>query len=249
MRRGASAGIVGLMTTKSCLKRIAALAAFPLFIAGVSALAFFFRGPLINLFRSPEALRLWVEAKGPWAPLAFMAMQVLQVVIFVIPGEIVQIAGGFAFGLWMGTLWSSLGILAGSLINFTLGRLLGRPFVVALFGQEKLAAVDRATASGKAAAGFFLLFAIPGIPKDALTYVAGASTLGFWSFVAVSGLGRLPGILGSAFMGSAVFERDYRAALIMIAIASALFFLGLLFREKLHELIARLVHRKGRPQA
>jgi uncharacterized membrane protein YdjX (TVP38/TMEM64 family) len=237
------------MIIKPGLKRFAALAAFPLFIACVSALAFFYRGPLINLFRSPETVRIWVQARGPWAPLAFMAMQVAQVVIFVIPGEIVQIAGGFAFGLWMGSLWSSLGILAGSLINFMLGRLLGRPFVAALFGEERLAAIDKATASGKAAAGFFLLFAIPGIPKDALTYVAGASSLGFWSFVAVSGIGRLPGILGSAFMGSAVFERDYRAALIMIVIASALFFLGLLFREKLHALIARLIHRKGRPQA
>jgi uncharacterized membrane protein YdjX (TVP38/TMEM64 family) len=237
------------MIIKPGLKRFAALAAFPLFIAFVSALAFIYREPLIDLFRSPETVRLWVQARGPWAPLAFMAMQVAQVVIFVIPGEIVQIAGGFAFGLWMGSLWSSLGILAGSLINFTLGRLLGRPFVAALFGEIKLAAIDKATASGKAAAGFFLLFAIPGIPKDALTYVAGASSLGFWSFVAVSGIGRLPGILGSAFMGSAVFERDYRAALIMVVIASTLFFLGLLFREKLHALIARLIHRRGRPQA
>ncbi|TFG83459.1 MAG: TVP38/TMEM64 family protein [Spirochaetales bacterium] len=230
------------------IKRCAAIVAFPLFIAGILSIAVLYRGPLVALFRSPEAVRSWVDARGLAAPLAFMAIQVLQVVVFVIPGEIVQIGGGFAFGLWMGTLWSVLGILAGSLVNFALGRYLGRPFVLALFGEERLMGIERATASGKAAAGFFLLFAIPGIPKDALTYIAGASRLGLFDFIVISTLGRLPGIIGSAFMGSAVFDRDYRTAIVMVSIASVLFFLGLIFREKLHDLIARLVHRKGTPR-
>ncbi len=225
------------------LKRALSLSAFPVLIAALGIIAYSYRGPLLALFKSPETVRDWIEGAGIWAPVAFMSLQVLQVVVFVIPGEIVQVAGGFAFGLWMGTLWSIVGITAGSLVNFAVGRILGRPFVLALFGQEKLAAVDRATASGRAAAGFFLLFAIPGIPKDALTYVAGASKLGFLSFLAVSGLGRLPGIFGSAFMGSAVFDRNYTAAMLMLIVASGLFFLGLAFRGRIHGFVARLVHR------
>ena len=226
------------------IKRLAAIGGFPLFIASVITLAVLYRGPLTALFRSPEAVRVWVASSGPLAPLAFMAAQVLQVVVFVVPGELVQIGGGFAFGLWMGTLWSVLGILAGSLVNFALGRSLGRRFVEAIFSADRLESIERATASGKAAAGFFLLFAIPGIPKDALTYVAGATRLSLLNFIVVSTLGRLPGIIGSAFMGSAVYEQDYRAAIVMVSLASVLFFLGLLFREKLHELIAHLVRRK-----
>jgi len=108
---------------------------------------------------------------------------------------------------------------------------------------QRAGKIETATAGGKAAAGFFLQFAIPGIPKDALTYAAGASRLSFFSFLMVSTVGRLPGILGSSFMGSAAFEKDYRAALAVAILASVLFFLGLLFRDKLHDIIGRFVSR------
>jgi len=221
---------------------------FPALLVLVGALSFAFRDTLFGLFKSSESIRVWVQQRGAMAPLAFMGLQVLQVVIFIIPGEIVQVAGGFAFGLWGGALWSILGILAGSLVNFGVGRLLGRPFVESVFGAERISRVDAATAGGKAAAGFMLLFAIPGIPKDILTYAAGASSLPFAAFIAVSTLGRLPGILGSAYMGSAVYDREFGLALAVIIASTALFTLGLLFRDPLHALIARLIARAQKPK-
>jgi uncharacterized membrane protein YdjX (TVP38/TMEM64 family) len=231
------------MRTGPRLKHTIALLGFPAVIVLAIFLAVVFRGRLPGKFLSAESIRAWVASKGVLAPLAFMGLQAIQVIIFVIPGEIVQVAGGFAFGLWGGTLWSVLGILLGSLVNFGVGRMLGRPFVEAVFGTSKAEKIETATAGGKAAAGFFLLFAIPGIPKDALTYAAGASRLSFFSFLLVSTIGRLPGILGSSFMGSAAFEKDYQAALIVAIVASTLFFLGLLFRDKLHDIIGRFVSR------
>ncbi len=209
-------------------------------------LAFIWRDSFFILFRSTESLRSWVEARGALASLAFVGLQIVQVVVFFIPGEVVQIAGGFAFGLWGGTLWSVIGILAGSLFNFGAGRVLGRPFVEAVLGAERTRRVEAATAGDKATVGFFLLFAIPGIPKDALTYAAGASRLSFGAFIAVSTLGRLPGIVGSAYMGSAVFDQDYIAALIIVSAASILFIAGLVFHRQIHEAVARLISKKGR---
>lgn len=229
------------------LKRISAFLAFPLFVAAVATVALVWREPLTELLRSPETLRSRLAGAGIWAPLAFMGLQFIQVVIFVIPGEVVQIAGGFAFGIWGGSLYSSLGILAGSVCNFAVGRALGRPFALAVMGAERFERVERLTLSGKAAAGFFLLFAIPGIPKDALSYVAGASRLSLPGFILISGLGRLPGIVGSSLLGSAVYERDYGFAISLLAAASVLLFLGLFFRERLHALLERLVtliHRR-----
>lgn len=231
------------MVVSNSVRRVISMVAFPALLIAVGALAFLFRDRLFGLFRSSESIRAWVTARGALAPLAFVGLQILQVVIFVIPGELVQVAGGYAFGLWGGALWSILGILAGSLINFGVGRVLGRPFVESVFGAERIRRVDSATAGGKAAAGFLLLFAIPGIPKDILTYAAGASRLPFAAFIAVSTLGRLPGILGSAYMGSAVYDREFGAAITIIAVSTTLFALGLLFRDRLHQLIARIIDR------
>lgn len=218
--------------------------AFPLFIGFVLVLLLVFKDQLLSVFRDRDAIRSWVEARGAWGALAFVGLQVLQVVVFVIPGEIVQVAGGYVYGFWNGTLLSLAGITAGSLVNFLAGRWLGRPFVEAIFKKERLASIEKVTASGRAAAGFFILFVIPGIPKDALCYVAGMSRLGFPAFLAISMLGRLPGILGSSFMGSAAYSGSYRAALLVLAIASVLFFVGLFFKERIQDFVARLL--KGR---
>ena len=222
-----------------------AYAAFPLLIAIIIALVVVFHSQIWGLFKDREAIRLWIEGRGVVGPLAFIALQIVQVVIFVIPGEIVQVAGGYAFGFWLGSLYSLIGITLGSLANFLAGRLLGRPFVESLFAREKIEKVEMVTGSGKGAAGFFLLFLIPGIPKDVLCYVAGASRLGLAAFLGVSMIGRLPGILGSSYMGSAAFSGAYRGAIIVLAVASVLFLLGLVFKERIQAFLAK---RLGGPR-
>lgn len=217
--------------------------AFPLFIGAVFAAIFLFREELFALFRDREAIRAWIRGRGAAGWLAFLGLQFLQVAIFVIPGEVVQVAGGYAFGLWGGAGLSSLGILAGSLFNFGIGRLLGRPFVESVFPKERVESLERIASSGRGAAGFFLLFAIPGIPKDALCYVAGMSRLGPWAFVAVSFVGRLPGILGSSFMGHATFAGDWIAAAAVLGLASILFALGLWRRAAIEAALARWLAR------
>lgn len=227
-------------------KRIVSIIAFPALLGALGTLAFIFRAELFGLFRSAETIRAWIEARGSFAPLAFIGLQIVQVIIFVIPGEVVQVAGGFAFGLWQGTLWSVIGILMGSLVNFMVGRVLGRPFALAVLGQERMNRIELATKGGRVGAGFLLLFAIPGIPKDALTYAAGASTLSFSAFIAVSTIGRLPGIAGSSFMGSAVYEKDFVAVIVILSISTVMLFLGLLFRQRLHVIVEKILSRRER---
>jgi len=226
--------------------RLLSLIGFPALLVALGITAFAFRVELWTFWRSVESIRSWVDSAGPWAPLAFMGLQALQVILFIIPGDIVQLAGGFAFGLWAGTLWSVLGILAGSVFNFFVGRLLGRRFAFAALGPERMRRVEAATSGNRVAIGFFLLYVVPGIPKDALTYAAGASRLAFGWFLAISTIGRLPGIFGSSYMGSAVYEKDYAAAIVLLVIAAGLFFLGLIYRERLHRLLERLIERLSR---
>jgi uncharacterized membrane protein YdjX (TVP38/TMEM64 family) len=220
-----------------------AYVAFPLFIGLMVALVLVFRDELWGLFKDRDSVRAWIGERGAWGPLAFIGLQIIQVVIFVIPGEIVQVAGGYVFGFALGSLYTLVGIALGSLVNFYAGRLLGRPFVESLFARDKIEEVERVTGSGKGAAGFFLLFVIPGIPKDVLCYVAGVSKLGLPAFLAVSMAGRLPGILGSAYMGSAAFAGAYRGAVIVLAVAALLFVLGLVFKGKIQDAVARILSR------
>ena len=224
-------------------RSLASLLAFPLFIALILWLLWYFRASFVEFFRDRESIRTWIRSLGAWGFLAFTGLQALQVILFVLPGEIIQMAGGYALGFWPGSLLSLLGITLGSLVNFGVGRLLGRPFVEALFPKERVEALERLSASGKAAAGFFLFFLIPGIPKDALCYVAGMARISLPLFIAVSMLGRLPGILGSSFMGSAAHRGSYLPALLVFGLASILFILGLVFKERIERRIGGLARK------
>ena len=217
--------------------------AFPLFLALILAPIYVFRGELASLFRNREAARAWLKAQGSWGMLAFAGLEALQVVLFIIPGEVVQVVGGYAYGLWGGTALSVLGILAGSVFNFYVGRLLGRPFVEAIIRKEKLERMEKLTNSGREAAAFFLLFVIPGIPKDALCYVAGMSRFSLPLFLAVSTVGRLPGIFASSYMGSAAEKGSYQTVLAILAAASVLFFSGLFLRDQLQSWLEKTLGR------
>ena len=224
---------------------IPALIGFPLLFVVMITLVVVFRRSLWEIFSSPQQLRDWVGEWGVAAPLIFIALQILQVVIFIIPGEVPQIAAGYLFGFWWGTLYSVGGIAAGSAVNFWLARWLGVPFVRRLFKPQSIETVNRIAGSSRAQIGFFLLFLIPGIPKDILCYVAGLSPMRFFYFLGVSTLGRLPGIVGSTLIGSAAAEKRWVVVITLSAAALALFLAGFLLRDRIHDVIVRWTRRRS----
>lgn len=198
----------------------------------------------MNIFTSVESFKTLVLQTGPWGPVVFVALQILQVFVFVLPGEIAQLAGGYLFGLVEGTLLSLVGISLGSLLNFTLARVLGKPFVNRLFGKKKLEKFDAFLTSSRMETAFFLLFLIPGIPKDILCYVAGLSTMKFLGFLGVSMLGRLPGIVGSTAIGQAAGQGNRTVVIVISLVATLLFILGMRFHERIHGTIYAISRRE-----
>lgn len=229
------------------LKRVASLVAFPLFIAATIVVVIVFRKSLWEIFSSPEKIQQTIDNWGIKAPLTFILLQFVQVVIFVIPGEIIQIAGGYLFGLWQGIFLSVIGIALGSAFNFYLARLLGVPFVKHLFKDEQRLKFEAISHSARAQIAFFLLFVIPGIPKDVLCYVAGLSPLKFGAFLLISAIGRLPGIIGSAAMGEAAAMQRWILAIGILVGATILFVLGLIFKEKVHIFVEKFALSKNPP--
>jgi uncharacterized membrane protein YdjX (TVP38/TMEM64 family) len=226
-------------------RRVLSLLAFPAVFAAILTLGIVFRREIWDLFTSSERLRSWIAAAGLKAPLLFVGVQALQVVVFFIPGEIPQIAGGYLFGIWQGALLSLAGITLGASFNFLMARLLGVPFVRALFPGKDVERTRRLAESGRARLTFFLLFLIPGIPKDILCYAAGLSSLHLGVFLLYSSLGRLPGVLGSAMMGEAAAGERWLLAGGLMLLAVALFVVGFLLRDRLQGLLARLALRRG----
>jgi uncharacterized membrane protein YdjX (TVP38/TMEM64 family) len=230
--------------TSARIYKIALGMLFPAFLIAVIVLAVAVRHNLWTFFTSTEDIQAWIAGYGAVAPLIYIGVQVFQVVIFIVPGEITQFVAGYLFGIFPGTVYSLIGITIGSAIDFGLARLLGRAFVEGVFGAERVARFDTFTENKRPQTAFFLLFVIPGIPKDILIYVAGISRLRFWMFLFVSMAGRLPGIVGSALIGSSAAEQQWVLGGVVFGVSSVLFVLGVVFRDRLHQLLESITNRK-----
>ena len=179
---------------------------------------------VLHRISNQDHLIALLRAGGPTGALLCIAVQFLQVAIAVIPGEITSLAAGYVFGVWRGFLYSAIGITLGSAFNFWFARLVGRPMLERLISKDTLAGIDRSLASARSKSAMFLLFLLPGLPKDILCYAAGFSGMSIFEFVVVSGLARSPALLASVLIGAGVSRGDYRsviaiALLVLLAIS------------------------------
>jgi uncharacterized membrane protein YdjX (TVP38/TMEM64 family) len=151
---------------------------------------------------------------GSKGPLLCIAAQFIQVVIFAIPGEITQLAAGYVFGPWRGFLYSVIGIMTGSMFNFYFARIVGRPTLERFISRETLGKVDKSLTSGKGKSALFLLFLLPGAPKDAMCYGAGLTKMGLTEFVVITGLARTPSLFASILIGAQAVRGAYRSMIL-----------------------------------
>jgi uncharacterized membrane protein YdjX (TVP38/TMEM64 family) len=202
-------------------------------LAAALLLAFYaaWQTGLLGRLSNHEELVASMRQGGVRGPLICIGIQFLQVVFFMVPGEITQIAAGYVFGAWLGLLYSVIGIMLGSAFDFAFARTVGRPVVQKVLGERTLERVDAALSTQRGRSALFVLFLIPGMPKDAMSYGAGLTKIGLGEFVAISGLGRLPALLFSTMIGDQLYDRNYTAVGIIVVVG-ALVTLGFYLYQK-----------------
>lgn len=184
-----------------------------------------------NALKSPENIKKMIIGYGKYGVLVFIGLQILQVVAFFIPGEIIQVAGGYIYGTLMGSLISLLGITIGSIIIYGICNKYGKPFVQKIISDKDIKFFDNIKNKGNIKYIIFILYLIPGLPKDALAYICGVSDIKGKDFLLYSTLGRIPGIIISAYFGYNITVKNH-IGLIVIAISmSVLFIAGVLKGE------------------
>lgn len=195
----------------------------------LSALVCWFAGrPLIHFAQEPERFRQWVDQQGPLAPLLFTGMVILQVIVAVIPGEPLEIAAGYAFGAVEGTILCVLGTFLGGILVFLLVRRFGLRAVEIFFPPEKLQRLRFLHNERRLARWVFLIFFLPGTPKDVMCYFVGLTSMPLRTWALISAVARLPSIITSTVGGNALGMGEYTFAIIVFAATLVLSGIGLL---------------------
>ncbi|MEE1357678.1 MAG: VTT domain-containing protein [Clostridia bacterium] len=174
-----------------------------------------------------EKVRDFITDKGTVGILLMLGVQLLQVILSVIPGEPVEILFGFIYGPWLGALLCLFAMLLGSFAVFTATRALGKNFMAKVERSGKYEKLKFLKDPTKRDALIFILFFLPGTPKDTLTYFAPFTKIEPGKFLLISTLGRIPSVITSTFAGESIFSGDYISSVIIFCITGAVGIAGI----------------------
>ena len=211
----------------------------------LALLGYLWRDPLgkagvhfIDILTDRDRTKAFIATFGGGAPLSFMLIQVLQVILAPFPGEATGFVGGYLFGAWWGLIYSSIGLTVGSIINFGIGRFLGKRYVRKLIRPARLARFDQLLRR-QGALVVFLLFVFPGFPKDYLCLFLGVSKLPARVFITIATIGRIPGTLMLSLQGASVFEQNYTLFVVILGAFTLLAFGGYRYREAFYQWVEK----------
>ena len=189
--------------------------------------------PLIKLAGKPQEFRDWVDSKGIWGPVLYVALVIFQILIAFIPGEPLEIVAGYVFGTFKGTVLCIAAASLGSIIVLFLVRKFGKALLEIYFDKEKIENLKFLQSSQKKIVVFMILFIVPGTPKDLLCYYGGLTDIPMPLLIFICTVCRLPSIITSTIGGNALGTGEYGFAIIVFAVTAVISAIGIYIYNRL----------------
>jgi uncharacterized membrane protein YdjX (TVP38/TMEM64 family) len=234
-------------TSKARSRRLRIVAAV---VAGMSLLAIvaYIAWPFLSTFSDPDKARRLIVDAGAWGPLVFTAMQVVQVLVAPIPGQVTALVGGYLFGPVLGLVYTMVGATIGFTLIFVLARKLGRPFVERFISPKLLERFDY-LADTRGVLVLFLIFVLPAFPDDVISFIAGLTHIRIRTLVFVSLAGRLPGYVVLSATGNGLADENMNpivvAAVVMVVILGVAYWQRAWLRDLVDKRGRGVVHQRA----
>ena len=211
-----------------------------LIVAGIPAFLYLKYGSGVFSKDTAYSVIDYLRQNRKIAFLLIIGLQIIPVVICVLPGQPIQFAASYMFGVARGYLFSIIGAVIGTTISFYLAKLLGSEAIHLFFGEEKVKEYQRRLNSGRGLLIAFLIYLIPGVPKDLVSYAAGISEMRFRPFLLAATIGRSPAMLGSLLVGHFFGKQNYTAMIIVTVAVILLLLVCLIKRKELIDFLDRI---------
>lgn len=211
------------------------------------ALACYFAWPYIHDLFEPGGYQRVVDrvqTAGPAGALILLGIQFLQMVVAFIPGEVVQIAAGLIYGPWIGAFIILLGCVISSMFIFWLVRKFGAPFVQQMVSGRFIDRFERFESTGKLKTLVFVLFLVPGLPKDVFTYLVPLTNMDMRTFVVLSTIARIPGVVVSTYAANGFMEGRIVESVVIFLITAVVALGGLLLQRPFFAWVDEHSHKK-----
>lgn len=230
--------------SRSDVVKLVALVAFIVMLGVIAVLIW----PYLSFLGQKDGINLFVEKiqqAGAAGVGILLVVQLIQVIIALIPGEVVQMAAGIMYGPVFGALIIFVGCVISSAFIYLLVNRLGAPFVRDMIPQAWAEKMDVFEKSEKMDVTVFVLFLIPGLPKDLFTYIVPLTDMSPLRYLAISNIARIPGIVMSTTAASGLATGNLVTSIVMFAILALLAVLALVFNEKIFNALRAKKQRSG----
>ena len=181
-----------------------------------------------DYIKEPQLLRDLIGDHYCIGAVLMVLISAVQVIVALLPGEFVEVAAGYCFGGWMGALLCTTGIVLGSCITILLVRKFGSRLVYAFYPKEKIDRLPIINDPPKRDPLTFLLFVIPGTPKDFFTYAIGLTNMSIPRYILLTTVARFPSVILSTLGGDSLGTKEYEKAVIFAVITAVVSSIGVL---------------------
>ncbi len=191
-----------------------------------------------DLLERRDHFRNFVLSLGPYGPLAFILIQVIQIILSPIPGEATGFLGGFIFGKWNGLFYSTIGLSLGSFLAFFIARKF-RKFIESWLQKSELYWKFEGLLEHQGIFICFFLYVFPGFPKDFLCYLLGLTRMPWQIFVFISSVGRVPGTLMLSWQGSEIYNGNFTGFLMLVLFSAAVAGPAWYYRDQIYRWVEK----------
>lgn len=165
--------------------------------------------------------------------IAMMGLIALQIFVAFLPGEPLELASGYIFGSFQGTLVCLAGSMIGTIIVYYLARMFQHSIIDTMFNQDKVAEVKQLFSSKKSKFWLFIIFLIPGSPKDVMTYLVSLSDIDLKQWLLLTTVGRIPSIVTSTYLTGSLKEGNIMLAFLILVVTIILVIGGTIYYKKI----------------
>jgi uncharacterized membrane protein YdjX (TVP38/TMEM64 family) len=203
-----------------------------------------YKSGTFHFFMDRDKLTSFLDSLGPLSFVGFIVLQTLQVIAAPIPGEVTGFLGGYVYGATPGIVFSTIGLTLGSWCAFILSKTFGRPFVERFIKKETIKRYDYLLKHRKAAFLVFLLFLIPGFPKDYLCYILGLGPMNTKEFLVISTAGRFSGTVLLTMGGTYIRNHQYYRFFVLLGVVIVILLISMAYRDKIERLFQKWGDKK-----
>lgn len=230
-------------------KQIAVIVIALVVIAALVVCYLIFGKRLLAFFDDTDRFKEWLDSFGTKGKIIFVAIRALQTVVKFIPAEPLEIGSGYAYGTFGGLFYCMLGTFIGSLVIIALTKIFGVKVVNIFVPQEKINSLRFLRNKNKLSTTLFIIYLIPGTPKDIITYLIGITDYSIVKFMVLTSIARIPSIITSTICGSALEQKSYALSIGVFIGTAVLGFLGILVYNKLETKYNKQLDESGSGEA